>query len=71
MLYGRARRHLSERSAFCVTFGAGTLSLLVIAFAPNYATVALGNALFGIAVAWIFPNLLIAVGQLAGGKETR
>lgn len=63
MLYGRARRYLSEAAAFSVTFAVATLGLALTALAPNYIVVMIAMAVFGIAVAWMFPNLLVAVGE--------
>ncbi len=62
ILYGRARRYLSERGAFTFSFTAATIGLLVTALAPNYEMVMVGMAIFGIAVAWFMPNMLIALG---------
>lgn len=59
LFYGRARRVLSERSAFVVSVASAGFGLLVAALAPNYVVVIIGSVFFGLGVAWFLPNLMI------------
>ncbi len=63
VLFGRLRRRVSERMAFVLTFGAAVIGLVITALAPDYVTVMVGMAIFGIALAWFFPNLLVAISE--------
>ncbi len=58
VLYGRARRVLSEYQAFSISVACAGLGLLVAALAPNVALVIIGLVVFGIGVAWFQPNLM-------------
>jgi MFS family permease len=61
LFYGRARRVLSERSAFVVSVALVSFGLLIAALAPNYIVVVVGSVFFGLGVAWFLPNLMIMV----------
>lgn len=61
LLYGRARRVLSEHAAFVVSVAFAGIGLLVAALAPNYVIVIIGSVIFGVGVAWFLPNLMIVV----------
>jgi MFS family permease len=61
LCYGPARRVLSEHGAFMVSVGFAGLGLLIAAWAPSYLFVIIGSVIFGIGVAWFFPNIMIFV----------
>jgi MFS family permease len=61
LLYGRARRVLSEYSAFTISVTLTGLGLLVAALAPSVTIVVIGSILFGLGVAWFLPTLMIVV----------
>jgi len=58
VLYGRARRVLSEYQAFSISVACAGLGLLIAALAPNVALVIVGSVVFGVGVAWFQPNLM-------------
>lgn len=59
MLYGRARRYLSERGAFAFAFTCAGVGALITALASNFVVVVIGMALFGMGVCWFLPNLMM------------
>lgn len=61
LLYGRARRVLSEHGAFTVSVTLTGAGLLIAALAPNVTTVVIGSIFFGLGVAWFLPTLMIVV----------
>lgn len=61
VLYGRARRLLSEYQAFSISVACAGIGLLVAALAPNVALVIVGSVVFGIGVAWFQPNLMFVL----------
>ncbi|MFI4981759.1 MAG: MFS transporter, partial [Nevskiales bacterium] len=72
MLYGQARRYLSEYQAFSISVALAGLGLLITAIAPNYPVVIFGAVIFGIGVAWFQPNLMIVVaGRVAPDQQGR
>jgi MFS family permease len=72
MLYGQARRYLSEYQAFSVSVACAGLGLLITAVAPGYPVVIFGAVIFGIGVAWFQPNLMIVIaGRVAPDQQGR
>ena len=61
LLYGRARRYLSEYQAFSISVACSGLGLLIAALAPNVVLVIVGSVVFGIGVAWFQPNLMYVI----------
>ena len=61
VLYGRARRVLSEYQAFSISVACAGLGLLVAALAPTVTLVIIGSVLFGVGVAWFQPNLMFVL----------
>jgi MFS family permease len=59
LLYGRARRVLSERAAFTVSVGLAGAGLLIAGLAPNHFIVIAGSVIYGIGMAWFLPTLMI------------
>jgi MFS family permease len=57
-LFGRARRTLSARAAFCCSFAAIAAGLAAVAIAPNYSVALLGLAVIGLGSGWLSPNLM-------------
>lgn len=69
LLYGRARRVLSERGAFMVSVGLAGIGLLIAALAPNYVVVIVGSVIFGIGIAWFLPNLMIMTASRVSAEQ--
>jgi MFS family permease len=69
LCYGPARRVLSEHGAFAVSVGLAGLGLFIAAFAPGYLLVIVGSVVFGLGVAWFFPNLMIFVASRVGPDQ--
>lgn len=67
--YGPARRVLSEHGAFMVSVGFAGVGLLIAALAPSYLLVIIGSVVFGIGVAWFFPNIMIFVASRVGPDQ--
>lgn len=61
LLYGRARRVLSEKAAFVISVALTGSGLLIAALAQNVVFVVIGSVVFGLGVAWFLPNLMIVV----------
>jgi MFS family permease len=61
LLYGRARRVLSEYAAVMISVTNVGLGLLIAALAPNYAVVIIGSVIFGAGIGWFLPNLMSIV----------
>jgi MFS family permease len=72
LLYGRARRTLSEQAAFTVSVGFAGFGLLIAGLAHSYLIVIVGSVIFGIGVAWFLPTLMIVVaGRVAPEQQGR
>ena len=72
LLYGRARRVLSEYQAFSISVAFAGIGLLVAALAPSIVMVVIGSVLFGIGVAWFQPNLMfVLAGRVAPEQQGR
>lgn len=61
LLYGRARRILSEKAAFVISVSLTACGLLIAALAQSILFVIVGSVIFGLGVAWFLPNLMIVV----------
>lgn len=66
LLYGRAKRVLSEYQAFAISVGLGGLGLLIAAVAPSVPLMVFGAVIFGAGIGWVQPNLMFV---LAGRVE--
>ncbi|MGE3690999.1 MAG: MFS transporter [Novosphingobium sp.] len=72
LLYGRARRVLSEYQAFSISVAFAGLGLFIAALAPNVVLVIIGSVVFGIGVAWFQPNLMfVLAGRVAPEQQGR
>jgi MFS family permease len=61
LLYGRAKRLLSEYQAFAISVGLGGLGLLIAALAPNVPLMVFGAVIFGLGIGWVQPNLMFVL----------
>jgi MFS family permease len=61
ILYGPARRVLSEYGAFVISFACAAFGLAVAALSTSILLVVIGSIFFGIGVAWFLPNLMASV----------
>jgi MFS family permease len=62
-LFGRARRSLSARAAFCWSFGVLAAGLVTIATAPIYAVALAGIFVQGLGIGWLAPNLMASAAE--------
>lgn len=69
MLYGRARRVLSEYQAFSISVALAGLGLLIAALAPSVVLVIAGSVLFGLGVAWFQPNLMFVLADRVAPEQ--
>lgn len=63
LLFGRARRTMSETGAFKLAVAMAGLGLLIAGLAPNYVVVIIGSIFFGVGVAWFLPTLMLGTAQ--------
>jgi MFS family permease len=63
LLFARARRSLSHRAAFRISFSCASAGMLVVALSHRFAGVAVGMAIFGLALGWFIPNLMTAAAR--------
>lgn len=61
LLYGTAKRFLSEYQAFAISVGLGGLGLLIAALSPNVPVLVVGAVIFGMGVGWVQPNLMFVL----------
>lgn len=69
-LFGRIRRRLSARAAFCCSFGAQAAGVAVIALAPSFPVSLVGIFIMGLGVGALSPNLMASAAD-AVGEEVR
>jgi MFS family permease len=72
LLYGRARRVISEYAAFAISAALVGSGLVIAALAPNYIVVIAGSVVFGLGVGWFMPNLMfITAGRVEIEQQGR
>jgi len=60
MLFGPARRYISARLAFVLSFGLVSLGFAIMAMSGNFVGVVAGLLMFGLGQGWFVPNLMTA-----------
>jgi len=63
LLFGRARRILSDDAAFIFCFVTTAIGGVVMGLAHNWIMVAIGMGIYGLGVGWFMPNLMFVLGR--------
>jgi MFS family permease len=69
MLFGPARRHISARLAFVLSFGLVAVGFAITALSGNFIGVVGGLMLFGLGQGWFVPNLMTAWASRVGSRQ--
>lgn len=68
--FGAARRRLSARQAFVVSFSASAIGTMIAWTAPNLVVLIAGLLIYGAGVGWFVPNLMSSLaGVVPAGRQ--